>query len=93
MTWTGAYIHGPTPHLAWKLATLAKQAMARKLKNIWEVWNMMAGFEMIICGRASQTESRERRGQRPQAIRPITAARRGGGPACQTGPWRQPTIT
>jgi len=28
---------GPTPHFAWKLATLAKQAMERKLKKAWEV--------------------------------------------------------
>ena len=41
------YAQGPTPHLAWKLATLAKQAMARKLKNIWDVWKTMVGFEML----------------------------------------------
>jgi hypothetical protein len=28
---------GPMFHFAWKLATLAKQAMARKLKNICDV--------------------------------------------------------
>lgn len=42
------YSQGPTFHFAWKLATLAKQAMARKLKKACEVWKMMAGFEMII---------------------------------------------
>lgn len=41
-------VHGPTFHLAWKLATLAMQAMERKLKNTCEMWNMMAGFETII---------------------------------------------
>jgi len=24
-------------------------AIARKLKNIWVVWNTMVGFETIIC--------------------------------------------
>ena len=48
------YAQGPTPHLAWKLATLAKQAMARKLKNIWDVWKTMVGFDTIICDTGGQ---------------------------------------
>ena len=40
--------HGPTSHLAWKLATLAKHAMAIKSKNIWETWNTIIGLETII---------------------------------------------
>lgn len=41
-------IHGPTFHLAWKLATLAKQAMAIKSKNVWEARNTIIGLETII---------------------------------------------
>ena len=41
-------VHGPTFHLAWKLATLAKQAMTIKLKNIWTTWNTIIGLETII---------------------------------------------
>jgi hypothetical protein len=35
--------------LAWKLATPAKQHIARKLKKIWDVWNIMVGLDTIIC--------------------------------------------
>jgi hypothetical protein len=31
------HVQGPTFHFAWKLATLAKHAIARKLKKIWPV--------------------------------------------------------
>lgn len=41
-------LHGPTSHLAWKAATLAKHAIARKLKNICDTWKTIAGFETII---------------------------------------------
>jgi hypothetical protein len=37
------------PQCAWKPATLAKQAMARKLKNIWVEWQMMVFLDTIIC--------------------------------------------
>jgi hypothetical protein len=44
---------GPTSQCAWKLATLAKHAIARKLKKIWPVWNMIAGFETIISSKGT----------------------------------------
>lgn len=42
------HLHGPTWNLAWNDATLAKQHIARKLKNICDAKKMMAGFETII---------------------------------------------
>lgn len=42
------HAHGPTFHFAWKLATPAKHAIARKLKKIWEAWSTMVGFDTII---------------------------------------------
>lgn len=39
---------GPTPHLAWKLATAAKHIIAMKLKNIWDECATMVGFDTII---------------------------------------------
>lgn len=36
-------------HFCWKLATLAKQHIARKLKNACDAWKMIAGLETIIC--------------------------------------------
>ena len=49
--------------MAWKLATLAKQSMARKLKNICEVWKMTAGFEMIIYEPVRQRDSKNRQSE------------------------------
>lgn len=34
--------------MAWNAATLAKQHIARKLKNTCDAWNIIAGFETII---------------------------------------------
>lgn len=42
-------VQGPTFHFAWNAATLAKQHIARKLKNTCDAWNIMAGFDTIIC--------------------------------------------
>jgi hypothetical protein len=39
---------GPIFHFAWNAATLAKQHIARKLKNICDVWKTIIGLETII---------------------------------------------
>ena len=49
-------VHGPTFHLAWKLATPAKQAMAIKSRNIWAALRTIMGLDTIIYDRESSVK-------------------------------------